>query len=79
MATVTHYDIKRAFINGAIVRCQFPGFGVHLCLPRGAAGDKAYEIWSSELQYSIGGTPAWPHDFDMVLFMLFLGERAVRP
>ena len=79
MATVTNYDVKRAFIAGATVRAEFPGFGVHLCFPRGPAGDKAYEIWSYELRETMDGTPAWPKDFDMVLFLLFLGERAVRP
>ena len=78
---ISNYDIKRAFIAGATVRAEYPHIAVAQCIPRGAAGDWACEIWwdaSSEARDQ-NGAIAVPVGFDMVLFLLFLGEAAVRP
>jgi hypothetical protein len=73
MANLANYDIKRAFVAGAKVRAEFPGFSVGQCLPRGEAGDIAYRLWCEEC------TAQWTYDFDMVLFLLMLGESMVHP
>ena len=76
-----NYDIKRAFIAGATVRAEFPHLPVGQCIPRGPAGDRACEIWiyASSEALDQNGVIAIPVEFDMVLFLLFLGEAAVRP
>lgn len=75
------YAIKRAFIDGAIVRAEYPYLTVAQCIPRGGAGDVAYGIWwrdTAEVRTEDGVT-AISTDFDMVLFLLMLGESMVHP
>jgi len=81
MATISNYDIKRAFIAGAKVKAEYPHVPALQCVPRGEAGDRACVIWWDAIQETRdkSGVAAVPVGFDMVLFMLFLGERAVRP
>ena len=74
-----NYDIKRAFIAGATVRAEFPMYSVQMCLPRGPAGDVAYQIWVQQCPPAGDGNRSWHPNFDMVLFLLFLGEMVVRP
>jgi len=74
-----NYDIKRAFIAGATVRAEYPHIAVAQCIPRGEAGDVAYEMWwdATAETRNEDNVSAIPTDFDMVLFMLFLAEMVV--